>query len=177
MRAYTRALEAGRLDEAWALSASLDRDRFVERYSDPAVRHRRAEAVNHAADGQSAEAVGLEVRAAGWRVVETPAEAVPRDDELQARALVDHFLASVQSGDFEAVFADLCSSWRARYTPERLRADFSAEPAATERLRRIRAALAGKWELTPIGPELPLGDGKRLKLQREGEALKVVALE
>ena len=60
---------------------------------------------------------------------------------------------------------------------ERLKADFQTEPAAAGRVARIRAALGGKWELTAAGPELPLGDGKRLKLQREGEALKVVGLE
>jgi hypothetical protein len=177
MRAYGQALEAGRLDEAWALSAPLDREHFVERYGDAAARHQRAEQALKAAEGQPAEGFAIEARADGWRVLEAPVPEVPRDDEAQARALVDHFLAAVQSGDFDAVFGDLAASWRARYTPERLKADLAAEPAAADRLQRIRAARDSKWELTPSGPQLPLGEGKRLKLQREGAALKVVALE
>ena len=42
---------------------------------------------------------------------------------------------------------------------------------------RIRAALASRWEVTLAGPQLPLGEGKALKLVREGGALKVAALE
>ena len=177
MRAYARALEQGRLEEAWALSTSLDHDRFVERYRDPVVRHQRAEAALKAADGQPTEGLALESGATGWRVIEAPAPVVARDEEQQARTLVEHFLASVQSGDFDAVFSDLGATWRARYTPQRLKTDFTLEPAAVERLQRIRAALPGEWVLTAIGPELSLGEGQRLQLQREGEALKVVALE
>lgn len=177
LRSYARALEAGQLDEAWGWSTPLDHERFLERYADPAVRHQRAEQLNRTADGHPGAPVGLEAGPSGWRVVEAPTAIAPPDDEQQARALVDHFLGAAQSGDFEAVFRDLAASWRARYTPERLKADFTVEPAANERLQRIRAALPGKWELTGLGPQLPLGEGRRLKLQREGGALKVVALE
>jgi hypothetical protein len=177
LRSCARALEAGQLDEAWRWSTPLEHDRFLERYAAPAVRRRRAEELTRAADGLPGAPVGVESGPAGWRVVEAPTAIAAPDDEQQARALVDHFLGAAQSGDFEAVFADLASSWRARYSPERLKADFAAEPAASARLLRIRAALPGKWELTGLGPQLPLGEGRRLKLQREGGALKVVALE
>lgn len=177
MRAYARALDEGRLEEAWALSAPLDRDRFFERYRDPETRHRRAEQVRRATEGTSGEGVAIEARGSSFKLIEAPAAVVAPDEEQQARALVEHFLAAVQSGDFEAVFTDLGASWRAKYTPERLKADFTLEPSATERLQRIKAALPGKWLVTAAGPELPLGEGKRLQLQREGGALKVVALE
>lgn len=176
-RAYAQALEAGRLDAAWALSTPIDHERFLQRYADPAVRHRRAEALLTAAEGQPGVPLALEGSLAGWRVVEPPTPAGGADDVLQAQALIEHFLAAVQSGDFDAVYTDLSASWRARYTPARLKSDFSSEPSATARLERIRAALPGSWELTATGPELALGAGLRLRLRREGGALKVVALE
>jgi hypothetical protein len=176
-RSYARALDEGRLEDAWSLSTHADHQAFLHRYSDAAVRHQRAQQLLEAADGRPTTSLALEGTPAGWRVAEPSAAVAPLEDEQQARALVDHFLTAVSSGDFEAVFGDLCASWRARYTPQRLKADLSSEPAALERLQRIRAALPGKWELTGDGPELVLGEGRRLKLQREGGALKVVALE
>ena len=165
------------MDDAWALSAPLDREQFAARYADAAARKQRAQALARAADGRPSAAVALEAREHGWRVLEQPAPAAPPADEEQARERVSHFLAAVDRGDFEAVFADLSAGWRARYTPERLKADFGAEPAAQARLARIRAALPGRWELTPAGPQLPLSEGKTLRLLREGGGLKVAALE
>lgn len=176
-RSYARALEEGRLDDAWALSAPLDREQFAARYADPKVRKQRAEALALAAAGQPSAVVALEVRAQGWRVLEQPTAAAALADEAQARERVDHFLAAIDRGDFEAVFADLSAAWRARYTPARLKADFTSEPAALSRLARIRAAREGRWEVTLAGPQLALGEGKALKLVREGGTLKVAALE
>ena len=176
-RAYARALEEGRVDDAWALSAPLDRGQFAARYAEPAVRRQRADALARAADGQPSAAVALEVREHGWRVLEPPTPPAPLADEQQARERVSHFLGAVDRSDFEAAYGDLSAAWRARYTPERLKADFGAEPAAQARLARIRAALPGRWEVTPAGPQLPLGEGKALKLLREGGGLKVAALE
>jgi hypothetical protein len=176
-RSYARALEQGRVDDAWALSAPLDREQFAARYASEAARKSRADALREAANGKPSTAVALEVREKGWRVVEQTTPAAPLADDTQARTLVGHFLAAVDSGDFETVLGDLSASWRARYTPARLKADFSTEPAAASRLARIRTALAGRWEVTIAGPQLPLGEGKTLKLVREGEALKVAALE
>lgn len=176
-RSYALALDEGRLDEAWALSTPLDRDRFFERYADVAVRHQRAEALLGAAQGSMTVPLALESGPSGWKVVEAPVAVPHPDDVLAARALVDHFLAAVQAGDFDAVYGDLASPWRARYTPGRLKTDFSSEPTARARLDRIRAALSGTWQLTAQGPQLALGDGLTLKLQREGPVFKVVSLE
>lgn len=176
-RAYAEALKAGKVDEAWALSAPLDREQFAQRYADPAARQKRADALLRAAEGQPVAQVQLEVREKGWRVVEATEKPAPLKDDEAARALVAHFLAAVDAGDFDAVFGDLASTWRARYTPARLKADFGAEPSAVARLQRIRAAVNGAWETTLAGPQLPLGDGRALKLLREGGALKVAALE
>ena len=176
-RSYARALNEGRVDDAWALSAPLDREQFAARYADKAARKKRASELLKAAEGQPSAGAALEVRPLGWRVIEEPAAVAPLAAEQQARDLVGHFLAAVDAGDFDSVFADLSASWRARYTPARLRDDFSNEPAAQSRLARIRAAVAGRWEVTGAGPQLPLGEGKALKLLREGGALKVSALE
>ncbi len=176
-RRYARALDEGRVDDAWALSAPLDRDQFAARYAEAGARRRRAYAIAHAAEGQPSAAVALEVRESGWRVIEPPAPAALVADEELARALIAHFLAAVASGDFDSVLGDLAASWRAKYTPARLRSDFSTEPSAQIRLERIRAALPGRWEVTLAGPQLPLGEGKTLRLLREGGALKVAALE
>lgn len=176
-RRYAEALEQGRVKDAWALSAPLDRDQFVARYTDAASRKARADGVRQAAVGKPSQPVALEVKAEGWRVIEAPAPVAAQADEKLARERVEHFLAAVDRGDFEAVFADLSATWRARYTPARLKADFTGEPAAVERLQRIKAALPGRWEVTLAGPQLPLGDGKALKLLREGDGFKVAALE
>ncbi len=176
-RSYARALQDGKIDEAWALSAPLDREQFNARYADASVRQARALALEQAAAGQPTAQVALEVKAQGWRVIEQPTPVAAAADEQLARERVEHFLAAVDGGDFDAVFADLSASWRARYTPARLKSDFTSEPAAQARLARIRAALSGKWQVTLAGPQLPLGEGKTLKLLREGDALKVAAIE
>lgn len=176
-RSYAQALADGRLDDAWVLSSPFDREQFAARYAEPSVRKSRAAAVKRAANGEPDAAITLEVRQLGWRVVEQTVPNAALADEAQARELVNHFLAAVDRGDFEAAFGDLSSSWRARYTPARLKSDFFTEPTAVSRLARIRAGLAGQWEVTVAGPQLPLGDGRALKLLREGSALKVAALE
>lgn len=176
-RAYAQALREGRVDDAFALSVALTRDQFGQRYADAAARAARADAIAQAASGTPTAPVALEVRERGWRVVEATEAALPLADDAAARAVVLHFLGAVDAGDFDAVFGDLSAAWRARYTPARLKADLAQEPAAAARLQRIRAALAGTWELTLAGPQLPLGEGRALKLLREGGALKVAALE
>ncbi len=174
-RAYARALEAGQLDEAYALTSGLDRETFEARYSGQADRLRRAEEVRSAAQGTSAP-VKLELSGAGWRVVETPVAAEPSDAALAKQAL-EAFLAAVDAGDFEQAYQRLSAPLRARYTPERLKADFLGEPRARERLDRIRANLGGRWQLTADGAALPLGEGKKVRLSREGGELHVGALE
>ena len=48
----------------------------------------------------------------------------------------------------------------------------------SERLQRARAALKdGQWIVAADGAQLLLGDNKAVRLQREGQSYKVVALE
>ena len=116
-RSYARALAEGRVNDAWALSAPLDREQFAARYADPGVRRQRSEALERAASGLPSAAVSLEVGERGWRVLEQPTPAAGLADEEQAKERISHFLSAVDSSDFQAVFNDLSASWRARYTP------------------------------------------------------------
>lgn len=174
-RAYAQALEQGRLDDAFASTTGIDRETFDARYASSADRDHRAKELLAAADGQPAP-VKLELSGSGWKVVETTTAAEPSDAALAKKAL-EAFLAAVDAQDFDKAYRRLSAPLRARYTPERLKADFATEPKAKERLDRIRASLDGKWQLTADGATLPLGEGKRVKLTREGGDLFVGAIE
>ncbi|MFT3836139.1 MAG: hypothetical protein QM723_03965 [Myxococcaceae bacterium] len=174
-RSYAQALEQGRLDDAYASTTGIDREAFDARYASAADRERRAKELLAAADGQPAP-VKLELSGSGWKVVEATQAAEPSDAALAKKAL-ETFLAAVDAQDFDKAYHRLSAPLRARYTPERLKADFSSEPKAKERLERIRASLDGKWQLTADGATLPLGEGKRVKLTREGGDLFVGAIE
>ncbi len=174
-RAYADALTQGRLDDAFASTAGIDREAFDARYASAADRQRRAKEVLAAADGQPAP-VKLELSASGWKVVEPTVAAEP-SDAAQAKKALEAFLTAVDAQDFDKAYKKLSAPLRARYTPERLKSDFFAEPKANERLERIRASLDGKWQLTADGATLPLGEGKRVRLTREGGDLFVGAIE
>ncbi|MGI5865560.1 MAG: hypothetical protein ACOX6T_26355 [Myxococcales bacterium] len=94
------------------------------------------------------------------------------------QAALRAFLDATEAGDFEAAYRLLAGSWRARYTPERLAADFDqVEGAARERL--TRAALAASREPIIAGntAELPVGGGKCVRLVKEDDGWKIQALE
>ncbi len=142
-RAYAEALEQGRLDDAFASTTGIDRDAFDARYGSAADRQRRARELLAAADGQPAP-VKLELSDSGWKVVE-PTQAAELSDAALAKKTLETFLAAVDAQDFDKAYKKLSAPLRARYTPERLKSDFYAEPKAKERLQRVRAALDGKW--------------------------------
>ena len=106
----------------------------------------------------------------GWRVREAA------HDEV-ARAALRRFIAAVDAGQWAEAYALLDGATRARYTPERLQADFRAEPLSRERLERARAALDGPVELTADGARFAVGPGRAVWLVREGGGYRVAALE
>ena len=174
---YARALEGGALREAHALSTGAPWEQFERAYgADAPARTARAAAVLQAAQGQVAPgaAVALRATANGWRVDES---ALAPAAGPGPREVTRAFLDAADRGDFEAVWALLAPRWRARYTPARLAADFQQEPQAVDRLRRVRAAVDGAWTQGQGGASLALGDGQTFRLEREGDALKVGALE
>jgi hypothetical protein len=174
-RAYADALEQNRLDAAFALSTGLDEARFRGCYADPAVRSRRAAAVRAAADGEGSD-LKLVLDNGAWHVQELE-PARPQVQEQAAEAL-SRFLDAADARDFDRALGLLGASLRGRYTPKRLEEDFAKEPLATDRLARARAALGrGGWIVAADGAQLPLSDGRAVRLAREGDSWRVVALE
>lgn len=93
------------------------------------------------------------------------------------RGAAERFLAVAEAARFDELLPLLAAPLRARYTPERLRADFAAEPLAGERLRRLRTALQGAYVQEGSRAWFPLGEGRAFLLEREGDAWRVAALE
>lgn len=175
-RAYADALDQNRLDAALALSTGLDEARFRQCYADVGVRARRAAAVRAAADGAGGAQLKLVLENGAWRVQELE-PAKPQVQEQVAQTLA-RFLDAAEARDFEAALALLGPQLRGRYTPKRFEEDFAKEPLAKERLQRARAALVhGGWIVSADGAQLPVGDEHAVRLVREGEAWRVVALE
>jgi hypothetical protein len=174
-RDFATRLEKGELEQAWALSTGISRETFFARYADANERAQRANAVAHAAAGEAgAGGVQLTFGNEGWRVLEAP-EASRSDADVQ-KALTD-FLDAAERRDFPTAWTMLSAKWRARYTPTRLQTDFDAEPQVKERLARARAALGGTWKVERDSAALGLGEGRTLRLEREGELWRVAALE
>jgi hypothetical protein len=175
---YARALQEGRLDDAFALTSArsrdqLDRKAFDARYQDPAQRAQRAQALLASLADLRARTPEIEATREGdhWRVIEPGADQGPRE-------ALRSFLDAAERGDFVAAYQLLATSWRQRYTPARLAADFKAEPLAKERLLRARAALAGSSAvLRESGAEYPIGEGKAVRLVKEAGGFRVAALE
>ncbi len=178
-RAYADALSAGHLDDALALSSGLDASRFRSCYSDAQVRERRAAEVRAAANGTAASSAALRLvfDSGAWRGA--GAEPAARANvQSQAAAVLGAFLDATDAGDFEGALKLLAPSWRARYSQTRFKEDFAKEPLARERLARARAALqSAAWIVASDGAQLPLGDGKAVRLTREGDSFRLVALE
>lgn len=176
-RAYADALEENRLEAARALSTGLDAEQFAKVYADAGVRAERARAVRAAADGaQGVSSLKLVLENGAWRVQELE-PAKPQVQEAAAEVLV-RFLDAADAGNFEAALGLLGAQWRNKYTPKRFEEDFAKEPLAKERLQRARSALAqGRWVVDASGAQLPLGDGRAVRVAKEGDAYRVVALE
>lgn len=98
-------------------------------------------------------------------------------DVANARGAAHRFVSAAEKKDFESAYGQLSGALRARYTPQRLASDFSAEPLAVERLARVKAALAAPLRVIGNSAELPLGDGRAFRLVKEDGEWKVAALE
>jgi hypothetical protein len=173
-RDFAAKLKAGELEHAWSLTTGVTREEFLVRYSSPQAREQRAEGVAKAAAGELTATAFKLVYAQRWLVQEA-ADPVPSNAEVQK--VLSEFLDAAERRDFSAAWTMLSARWRARYTPARLQTDFDAEPQVKERLARARAALAGPWKVERDAAALGLGEGRTLKLEREGELWRVAALE
>jgi len=110
---------------------------------------------------------------AGCRTAALPS-AAPTATATEALAA---FITAAKTGDFDRAYALLSGDWRARYTPERLKSDFEAEPLAKDRLERARVALAQPPVVRGDVAEFPIGAGKAVRLVKEGGNFRVAALE
>ncbi|MCP3142272.1 hypothetical protein [Pyxidicoccus xibeiensis] len=172
--AYARALDEGRLQDAYALTNGGPEGEvgFLERYSDETVRRERAAAVRAGTAILEARApsVTLARTDQGWRVVEARPADVPR-------AALSRFLDTVEARDWKAAWTQLAAPLRARYTPERLREDFEREPLAKERLRRARLALNTHVRVGAGEALFSLGEDRAVVLVLEDGEYRVAALE
>lgn len=91
--------------------------------------------------------------------------------------VLGRFLDAAQSGDFEEAYQWLAGSWRARYTPARLKEDFEREPLGPDRIARARAAMKAAPLIHGDSAEFPIGEGKAVRLVREVGGFRVAALE
>jgi hypothetical protein len=101
----------------------------------------------------------------------TPTEA----DEL--RRVVTRFLDAADAGRFDDVLPLLSAGQRDRYTVDRLRADFTQEPTAKERLARARRGLERGFSVDGPVARLALDNGLHLRAVREAGEWKIAALE
>lgn len=172
--AYARALDEGRLQEAYALTSGGPEGEaaFLERYSDETTRRERAAAVRAGAAVLEARAPSLTLARdeQGWHVVESRPADVPR-------AALSRFLDTVESRDWKSAWSQLAAALRARYTPERLREDFEREPLAKERLRRARLALNAPVRVGAGEALFPLGDDRAVVLVLEDGEYRVASIE
>jgi hypothetical protein len=171
---YARALEQGRLAEAYALTqgAPEGQQAFLERYATPEARRARAAEVRAAQASLRAEGPSLSMvqRGRAWRVVEVAPEEA-------ARAVLERFLSAVEAGEWATAWSLLAGPVRSRYTPERLRSDYEREPLAAERVRRARLALEGSVRLEEGEARLPLDGEAAVRLVLEGGEYRVAAME
>jgi hypothetical protein len=174
--AFAEALETGRLDEAWAASTGLPREAFEARYAAPERRAARATQVRRALEARGeGDGVGLLLVRERWRVVEAAGLSSAVDGPAEA---LERFVATVEAADWSAAWSQLSSTWRGRYSPERLGKDFDAEPLVRERLARARAAAAHSKATVDSGrASFPIAAGRAVRLVLEAGAWKVDALE
>jgi hypothetical protein len=172
--AYAQALEENRLADAYALTNALPEawPSFLEHYADAAARQSRLAEVRTAIPELQARTPGLTLVQTkdGWRIVEEQPADAPRE-------ALGRFLDAVKADDWSTAWSLLSAPLRARYTPERLRDDFTREPLAAERLSRARLALKGPVRVTASGAELPIGQDRAVRLVREAGEYRVAAIE
>lgn len=189
---YVHALEAGRLDRAYALTSKayqkrVDRAAFGKRYATKGARDGAAKALRAAAPGLVVVAQAdpsaplLEREGTGWAVVPSPAAKPPppADAAKKARDVVVAFTAAAKAGDFSKAYALLAGPLRARYSPKRLAKDFQVAGAAAKgTLARIEAALSGGAKVVVEGRRayLPLGGGLAVRLEAEDGLFRITAL-
>jgi hypothetical protein len=103
-----------------------------------------------------------------------------RDAGGGPEAVLTDFVAALEAGRWPEAYALLSARWRARYTPERLAADWGAAgPVSRDAAARVAALLASGAAVPVEGrrARLPVGDGKAAQLLLEEGRWRIDALE
>lgn len=171
---YAKALREGRLDDAWALTSKpfrtqVDSASFKRRYQNADVRRARADAISAANLRVTSAFLSLQQEGAHWRV--------SADSDGDAAAVARAFLDAAEAGDFKTAYGLLAGALKARYSPERFAEDFRSEPQSKERLSRAREALRNPPEQTGAEVRFGIGEGLALRLLREADGFRVLAIE
>ncbi len=101
--------------------------------------------------------------------------------DVQARVALERFLVAEKAQDFGAAYQALSAPLRARYTTERLEADYRRDvDLAQDKLARVRAALRGGTGIQLDGADaahLPIAGDRQVHLVREPDGWHVASLE
>ena len=164
--AYARALDANRLEQAYALTTPSYRTRvspgeFQARYADPEARRARA----------------LAIRDSLAELARTAPELFGEDAGEGPEAVMLRFATAIRAGHFDEGWHCLSAELRKRYSVEALSRDFRAEPGAAGRLERAVLAAEG----TPVKEgdvvRFPLAGGGAVLVLHESDGWKLAALE
>jgi hypothetical protein len=180
---YLRAVGAGRLDEAYALTSSEyrrahDRQAFARAIAAmPAAKLRGARVELRAeAELPDGERLPLVHEAGGWRIARDPLDFYPQSTPEEA---LRSFLRAVENRRYEVVLRFVPHRYRAAITLDKLRERWEGErrPELLTQLGEVRAHLGEPMEAEGDEARLPIAERKQVKLVREDGVWKVETLE
>ncbi len=102
---------------------------------------------------------------------------VKPDLEAEARRVIERFVNATEAGQFLDAHALLSAPLRARYTPELLGRDYSADPLGRERVALIKGKRTAPLSISGERATLQWAPGRLLRLTREGGSWTIAALE
>lgn len=164
--AYAQALEAGQLDQAYALTtpsfqSQVSAQQFRVRFSDVPARTARAAAV----------------RAGLAELAQAAPELFGTDTTEAPEAVILRFVSAVHGQRFDEARQCLSAALRQRYSVEALSQDFQAEPAAAGRLQRALLAAEGIPVRVGESVKFPTASGGAVVVVHERDGWKLEALE
>ncbi len=107
----------------------------------------------------------------------TPVSVVRDDLQTDLQTVVLAFVAATEEGQFEEVRSLLCASLQERYTAERLRFDYQADPSAPARVQQIKLKSSGPFVEEERTAFLQWAPDRRLHFVREDKKWRIAALE
>lgn len=186
LRAFAAAVQAGRVDDAYALMSAdyrrtHDRDAFA-RSLGPDAKRAAAQLSGRAlelhaevelADGERLELVD---EPDGWRFARDPLDLYPQrtpDEALRS------FMRAVERKRWDVALRFVPQRYRGTITADSLKARWEGDHAAElkQQLDAVRAHLDEPMELAGDEARLPVGERKQARLIREDGRWKIETLE